>query len=118
MTDRNFAERFARDWVTAWNDRDLDAVLALFADDAEFHSPRIAKVTGEAEASLKGKAAIRAYWEKALAQSANVFFEIDRVFAGAETVTILYTNHRSETVAETFIFDESRNVRLASAAYE
>jgi hypothetical protein len=30
------AADFARDWVTAWNDRDVEAVLGHFADDAVF----------------------------------------------------------------------------------
>ncbi len=39
-------ESFARDWVAAWNDHDLDAVLAHYADGIVFHSPRIAQVMG------------------------------------------------------------------------
>jgi uncharacterized protein (TIGR02246 family) len=33
------AAAFARQWVTAWNDRDVEAVLSHFADDAVFTSP-------------------------------------------------------------------------------
>ena len=35
--ERSSAERFAREWVRAWNQRDLAAVLAHYAEDVVFH---------------------------------------------------------------------------------
>lgn len=43
---RAFAERFAADWLGAWNRRDLEGVLAHYSDNFEMSSPLIAKVTG------------------------------------------------------------------------
>ena len=40
------AEGFVREWVRAWNARDLDAVVGHFTEDAEFFSPRAEEVTG------------------------------------------------------------------------
>jgi len=57
-------EKFAREWVAAWNRSDAEAVLAHFADDAIFVSPTAAAVTGNPE--VRGKDALRAYWAKAL----------------------------------------------------
>ena len=37
---------FAETWIAAWNRRDVDAVLAHFADDAEFVSPAAHKFVG------------------------------------------------------------------------
>ncbi len=118
MTDRNFAERFARAWAEAWNDRDLDAVMANYADDVVFYSPRIAVLLGEGRESISGKAALRDYWEAALDAAPSVYLDASRVFVGSESVTILYTNHRDESVAETFIFNSSRLVSVSVAAYE
>ena len=118
MTDRNFAERFAREWATAWNDRDLDAVLSHYSEDIEFFSPRIEIVLGQDITRVSGKDALRAYWSAALEAAPTLYFEIDKVFSGAEAVTILYTNHRDQSVAETFLFDDARRVRLSLAAYE
>lgn len=33
------SDAFARDWVQAWNRRDLESLLSCYADDAEFRSP-------------------------------------------------------------------------------
>jgi hypothetical protein len=37
---------FAETWIAAWNRRDIDAVLAHFADEAEFVSPAAHKFVG------------------------------------------------------------------------
>lgn len=63
---RDFSpERFARDWVAAWNRADAETVLAHYADGVVFVSPLAAAVTGNAE--VRGKSQLRAYWTKALA---------------------------------------------------
>lgn len=118
MIDRNFAERFARDWAAAWNDRDLDAVLMHYADGVVFQSPRISRVLGVDQPSLEGKEALRDYWTEALEKAPRLYFEIDRVLIGSDAVTILYTNHREEYVAETFLFGDDRRVRLSVVAYD
>lgn len=69
-------ETFARSWVSAWNQGDVDSVLANFADDVVFVSPLAATVTGNAEVS--GKTALRAYWAKALGlRSTRLEFQLD-----------------------------------------
>jgi ketosteroid isomerase-like protein len=115
--DAETAAAFARAWVRAWNDHDLDAILAHYAEDVDFHSPRIRGVTGEDVSSLRGKAALRGYWGAALEQARELYFEIDQVFAGSDALTIVYTNHRQQLVAETFVFDASGKVVRAIAAY-
>ena len=55
-----FAKQFAREWVEAWNDQDLDRVLAQYAEDFEMSSPFIRQIAGAASGRLKGKPAVRA----------------------------------------------------------
>lgn len=69
-------DQFAREWIAAWNRSDVETVLAHFAEETVFVSPLAAKVTGNPE--LGGKAALRAYWMKALsARSAPLQFRLD-----------------------------------------
>lgn len=117
MIDSDFATAFARDWVRAWNDHDLDAILSHYAEDVVFHSPRIRVVTGLDVDSLSGKAALRDYWGKALGRLRDLFFEIDQVLPGSDALTILYTNERSQYVAETFVFGSDGKVVRSIAAY-
>jgi hypothetical protein len=117
MIDADFAQRFAREWVKVWNDHDLEAILSHYADDVVFHSPRIRMVTGRDVDVVTGKAELRAYWGRALEQARDLFFEIDQVFTGSDALTIVYTNHRQQSVSETFVFAASGKVVRSIAAY-
>jgi len=117
MLDRVFSESFARDWLSAWNDRDIDRILSHYADDVVFHSPRIALVMGNGAATVRGKKALRVYWTEALARARQLFFELDDILVSSGALTILYTNHREEKVAETFVFNSDGEVSLSIAAY-
>jgi len=52
--ERQFAEQFAQDWIDAWNCHDLDRILAHYADDFEFSSPKIVELMGERTGTIKG----------------------------------------------------------------
>lgn len=108
---------FAREWVAAWNDRDLDQILSHYADTVTFHSPRIALVTGEDTPSLSGKTALKAYWSEALKRAPNLYFELARVFISSDALVISYTNHRDQSVTECFIFNADGEVTTSVAAY-
>src|SRR5579872_2845732 len=103
--ERARAERFTRDWLAAWNAHDLAAILAHYAEDVVFHSPRIATLLGTAKPSVHGKAELADYWSRALAMSPELRFELNSVLVGSDALTILYRNQRGEEVAETVIFE-------------
>jgi hypothetical protein len=84
----------AEAWVSAWNRKDLDAILAHFADDATFVSPRALEITGSAE--VRGKDALRRYWQKALAQVDRLDFRLDRILwdGHARELAVVYVSKR------------------------
>lgn len=88
MTDREFAERFAAEWIEAWNSHDLDRILAHYEDDFEMSSPKIVQLMGEASGKLRGKAAIGAYWRKGLQMLPDLHFELKQILIGADSLTI------------------------------
>ena len=117
MLSRVFAEGFARDWLAAWNDRDIERILSHYGEDIIVHSPRMARVMGNEATGVFGKKALRDYWTKALAAAPQLFFELDDILIGSDALTILYTNHREELVAETFVFGPEGKVVRSIAAY-
>ncbi len=56
----------ARRWLAAFNGRDLDALLALYADDAVHTSPKL-RVRG-GDGRIAGKPALRAWWADCFAR--------------------------------------------------
>ncbi len=74
---REEAVRFAREWIDAWNRRDIETVLAHYVDDLTFTSPRALEVVGTP--TVVGKAALRSYWTKALGRTRSLRFTLERV---------------------------------------
>lgn len=116
MPTREFAEHFAHEWIDAWNSHDLERILAHYADDFTMSSPRIAIVAGEPSGTLHGKAAVRAYWRRALDLAPQLRFTLRDVLVGADSVAILYDGVRGPS-AEVFHFDDAGRVVRAAAHY-
>jgi SnoaL-like protein len=116
MISREFAVQFAEEWVAVWNSRDLDRILSHYTDDFEMASPYIAQVVEEPSGVLKRKAAVAAYWAKALARLPSLHFEVHSILVGAESLVIYYKGV-SGMVAEFFCFDSSGKVSRSSAHY-
>lgn len=94
------ATTFAHEWVAAWNSRDLDRILAHWADDCVFSSPWVAKLMAEPSGRVRGKPALREYWGRALALVPNLRFELDAVLVGADSLVIRFRNDRGIACAE------------------
>lgn len=67
---------FSRAWIAAWNRRDVEAVLAHYAEGAVFVSPKAISFVGRTE--LRGKDELRHYWLTASAGIESLVFTFDR----------------------------------------
>ncbi len=117
MIERKWAEHFAAEWIAVWNSHDLEAILGHYAEDIVFRSPRIAAVMGEKIDFVTGRDALARYWGKALANTKDLRFELDRVYVGSDSLTIAYRNHRGQSAAETFVFNAEGLVVESIATY-
>lgn len=98
------AMAFARCWTAAWNARDLEAVLDLFSENATFTSPYASKLLPETAGVLRGRSALRRYWTMGIAALPNLHFDLVEVFAGVDSLVILYRNQAGVLVSEVFRF--------------
>lgn len=110
------AQRFANEWVSAWNAHDVEAVLVHFHDDAVFTSPVAARILPESTGVVHGKDALRHYWSTALAMVPELHFDVIGVYQGESTLVINYRNHRGELVNEVLTFDDGL-VRVGHGTY-
>lgn len=116
MLTRAFAERFAEEWIAAWNSHELERILGHYRDDFTMASPRIADIAGEPSGVLCGKPEIGRYWAKALAALPGLRFRLLAIFVGADSVALHYEGVRGPAV-EVFFFDEAGLVVRAAAHY-
>ncbi len=108
--NREEIETFVMQWADAWNNRDLEKVLAHFHEDINFTSPTALAVVGMP--TVKGKNALRAYWSKALSRVETLRFNIERLVWDPERreLAIIYTseiNGNSKKVSENLVFDDN-----------
>jgi hypothetical protein len=66
---------FAERWIAAWNRRDVEAVLAHFADEAQFVSPVARNFVGCSV--LQNKKELADYWRAALGKISTLEFNLD-----------------------------------------
>lgn len=115
--DKEFADKFAREWVEAWNSRDLDRIMTHYAENFEMSSPVIKQIMNIESGTIKGKQEVRAYWEKALSLNPGLHFELITTYSGVSSVVIQYKGHRGLS-AEVLFFNSEGKVERASAHYE
>ena len=96
--------RFAEDWIGAWNRRDVEAVLTRYADDVVFISPLAAQVVTANRGTVRGKQALRDYWNRALDLHTDLRFTLVDVYAGVDTIVINYRNQRGALINEVLTF--------------
>jgi SnoaL-like domain len=101
------ARAFAEDWATAWSELAVERVLAHFDEDVAFTSPTALAVAGVA--TVRGKQALRDYWNTALARVGSVRFAVDRALWDATNreLAIIYISEiagRKKRVSENLTF--------------
>ncbi len=114
--DRDFARRFAEEWIAAWNARDLERVLRHYSDDLEMSSPFIRQIMGQAAGRLVGKTAVAAYWRKALDLIPELRFELQETLLGPDSIVLCYRGIHSNA-AEILHFNAEGLVHKAAAHY-
>lgn len=110
------AEAFARQWLQAWNSRDVERIVALYGEDVELRSPVAARLAGASSGVLRGQAALRAYVERLLQQVADLHLQPERVYAGLDSVVLCYRGPAAQ-VAETLELDAAGKVRRVLAHF-
>jgi len=108
---------FAREWVDAWNSRDLDRIMAHYAEDFEMTSPLIATVMQEPRGTIKGKENVLTYWSQALEKVPDLNFKLIDVLVGVDSITLYYQAIFGKRAAEVLFFDINHRVKRGIAHY-
>jgi ketosteroid isomerase-like protein len=93
MMRRMSLVEIAKAWLDAFARADLDALLALYADDAVHTSPKIRVQHPYTGGKLVGKAALRAWWQGAFDGIPGLRYEPTGFTADGERVFMEYVRH-------------------------
>ena len=105
------------EWIAAWNARDLERVLALYAEDFEMTSHHIHAMGFDPSGTLRGKARVREFWATALTHVPDLHFELIDLFLSPDSVVVFYRNERGGKVCEYLRLDAKGKIVQASGNY-
>jgi hypothetical protein len=117
MVTEQKAEQIAREWIEAWNHHDLDAIIAHYTNNIEFTSPFIVKLLGNTSGTIKGKEALRSYFEKGLTAYPDLKFNLIQVLTGVNSLTIYYRSVKKMLAAEVMVLNSKGEITKVMAHY-
>jgi ketosteroid isomerase-like protein len=103
------------EWIAAWNSRDLERILALYADDFEMTSDIIPRLGFDPSGTLRGKDSVRAYWTKGLSLAPDLHFELIDTYVSPDSVVVFYQNQRGKKICEYLRLNAAGKIRQGSA---
>ena len=98
------------DWLDACRNRDLTALLDLYADDATLECR-----CGEAEVS-EGRAELESYWRPRLDTVASTAFGLEEIIPTTEGVVLDYLSHEGKPVRIAFTFSRDAKIQHTACA--
>jgi hypothetical protein len=116
MTEQE-AIAIAQNWLHDWNQHNLDAILSHYADDVEFTSPLIAKLTRYENGIITDKAALREYFATGLAAYPDLKFEPLQILVGVNSIVIYYRSVQGLLAAECITINSQGLIAHSTAHY-
>ena len=109
-------QNWARNWVNAWNGRDLDTLLTCYADTIELRSP-FAKVYSR-DGVVRGKPALREYWGEVLRRLPVLEITLVAVYSGHMAMTLHYRDNNGRNCLETILFNDQEQAIWETACFD
>ena len=86
-------KRIATHWFEAFNEHNLEKLLTLYGENAEHFSPKLKIRLPETQGLIKGKAALRSWWQDAFDRLPTLKYEVKKLTADDEQVFMEYIRH-------------------------
>jgi predicted ester cyclase len=117
MATESQATEFARQWVSAWNSHDLDAIMSHYDAEVVLTSPVAAKILEDPSGTVEGNAALRNYFKRGLELFPNLRFELLDVMSGLSSIVVCYKNQNGTKTAEFMEFGKNGKIMRVVANY-
>ncbi len=106
-------------WFEAFNAHDLDALLSLYADDAEHFSPKLKQLHPETKGKIRGKAGLRDWWRDAFVRLPTLNYKMTKLTADDHQVFMEYLRrvHGEPELRVGEVLEIQDNLIVASRVY-
>ena len=109
----------AKKWLTAFNTRNLEKLLVLYADDAAHYSPKLKLRHPETNGWINGKENLRTWWKDAFDRLPTLLYEPTSLTANKERVFMEYIRkvEGDENMLIAEVLEIKNNLIVASRVY-
>lgn len=83
----------AQAWFEAFNSHDLERLLQLYHEHAEHYSPKLKIRQPETNGLIKGKAALRTWWQDAFKRLPTLRYQVLNLIVDDNRVFMEYIRH-------------------------
>lgn len=99
-------------WLEAFNTKQLERLLDLYDDNAEHYSPKLKLRMPETNGLVKGKDAMRIWWQDAFDRLPTLHYKVKTITANTDRVFMEYTRtvqgEEDMDVAEVLVVKEGK----------
>ena len=78
------------DWIDAFNEHNIEKVLALYSNNADHYSPKLKLTQPETKGIISGKEAMRNWWSDAFNRLPDLHYELTTLSVSQEFVNMVY----------------------------
>lgn len=86
----NQLQQIAIRWFEAFNEKNLEKLLALYDEEAEHYSPKLKIRLPETEGLIKGKEAMQNWWQEAFDKLPTLQYKVTSLTANTDRVFMEY----------------------------
>ncbi len=90
MNQTAFNKQIALSWINAFNEHDLEKLLALYAEDAVHFSPKLKIREPETNGQITGKPALRSWWTGAFERIPSLHYKLENLVINDEQILMEY----------------------------
>lgn len=108
-------KKIALNWISAFNEHDLEKLLALYSEDAVHFSPKLKIRQPETGGWVAGKAALRNWWAGAFERLPSLHYQLENLIVNDDQLLMEYVRkvdgEPEMMVAEILEIENSQIVR-------
>jgi SnoaL-like domain len=105
-------------WLAAWRARDLDAIMACYADNVDFVAATVARRWGKPDGLLHGKAELRRHFELGLELAPKLTFTEEALLTSPGGYALLYRRENGNRVLDVVELNQHGQAARVRAFYE
>lgn len=104
-------------WISAWNSRDLEAIMSHYAEDVVFEAQTVAKRWNKPNGKLYGREELRKHFELGLQLAPQIHFTLEQIFLAPSGYSVVYARENGNRVVDSVRLDSDGLAKDVVAYY-